>query len=405
MENKTDIQELIKGVRNGQVEKEEAFFLYASKIIWNESYSFLKKLRNDLSRGNVKSTGQEFLPEDVCNDIFLMILKQIKRTPHSEIRHPAAYIRKVTINYCGRLRANKRSLVFQDNIRNDIDIIEDSAVDLPYHVKESEPETTEEKIRHYYNESLPLNLREGIERAILYLACFYEIKMRLAEFISRDEKPFLIYNQFLRLERDIKKIMRQHIPSEEEIIRHLYLQNVTPVVGTPELNKKTDELLAELNSFHKKYGYNLSRIHLHLHEIKEHLRSEMVLNDPDFLYGWIPGSDGSDPRKIEFWSDFIPYMPKMKADPANLLFLILEKIDALKRGIRRNQKRINLIFTYQKLNTAGTEKAFLFDSIDYGIRKNTINTKRKAAYKIKLKAKHYQDLIDFIYKKSFDIEV
>ena len=94
-------------------------------------------------------------------------------------------------------------------------------------------------------------------------------------------------------------------------------------------------------------------------------------------------------------------MPKMKADPANLLFLILEKIDTIKRGTYRNQKKINLIFTYQKLKTAGTEKAFLFDSINPGIRRSITTTKRKAAYKKKLKAKHYQDLIDFIYEKSF----
>jgi len=407
LENKFNIQDLISGVRNREPEKEEAFFLYANKIIWNEANRFLNKLQSDLLRENVKSIGQEFLPEDVCNDIFLMILQQIKKKPYIEIRHPAAYIRKVTKNYCRRLRSHKKSLVFQDHIRRyadsdeAVDIIEDHTVDMPYNIQESKQETKEEKIQRYYYESFPLNIREGIERVILHLASFYEIKMRLSELIIRDEKPFLIYKKFLRLEKDIKKIMRGHIPSEEEIQRQFYLQNVVSVVGTPELDKKTDEQLAELHAFPKKYGFYFSQVYLHLYKIKMYLENEMRLNDPDFSYGWIPDPKESDLRKIEFWSNFIPYMPKMKADPANLLFLILEKVDAIKRGTYRNHKKINLIFTYQRLKTAGTAKAFLFDSINPGIRRSTIATKRKAAYKKRLKAKHYQDLINFIYKKSF----
>jgi len=400
LKNRFKATELIKGVRKGESEKEEAFYLYASKIIWNVSYPFLTKLRRDMSKGNVKSISSDFLQEDVCNDIFLMILQQIKREPYIEIKQPAGYIRQVTVNYCRRLRSSERSLEFKDHIRQKgkIDIIEDYLAD-PSSL-EDKTETKEEKIRSYYNQSFSPETKEGIDRTVSYLAFFYEAKKRLAESKSRDKNPLMIYERFKRLESDMKKITRRQAPSEEEIQRHLYLQNAPLELGTPELDKKTNGQMEELRALHDNYGYTLAEVYIYLYKIKRRLEGEMMFNDPVFLSLWTePGE--TDPGTIKYWSDFIHQMPKMKADPANLLYLIWQKIDEIKRGSRRNQKKINLIFTYQKLNTAGTEKAFLFDSINPGIKKSTATSKRKAAYKEKLKARHYQDLTDFIFRKSF----
>jgi len=369
LSKQADVQDLIKGARQGQSKKEKEFFLYANKIIWNEAPSILKNFKGNLFE-------QEFLLEDVCNDIFLKIYQQIKREPYITIRHPAAYIKKVTINYCHKLTSQKNSLEFRDL----------------YQKKETEPKTKEEIICEYYEQSFSLELREGIERVVSYLASFYEVKIRLEELIVRDERPFLLYNRFTQLEKDIKRIMEGHMPSKEEIQRQFYLQS---------LDKKTEEQLKELHAFPDKYGFFLSLVYLHFYKSKKYLEHEARVNDPEFSSGLIPEPTESNIRKIELWSDFITYMPKMKADPANLFFLVLDKIDKIKRGSYRDHKKINLIFTYQKLNTAGTENAFLFDSINPGIRKSTADIKRKAAYKKKLKSKYYQDLIDFIYEKSF----
>ena len=71
----------------------------------------------------------------------------------------------------------------------------------------------------------------------------------------------------------------------------------------------------------------------------------------------------------------------------------------LKKGKYTDLEKIKLIFRYFKRKTKGTDKEYLFDSIDEYV--STFDAIRKSRYKKSTDDKFYKKLANYIYKNSF----
>lgn len=107
----------------------------------------------------------------------------------------------------------------------------------------------------------------------------------------------------------------------------------------------------------------------------------------------------SNEEGIEYYK-FVNYLPKIKCDPVYLIFLVWKR--TFRRGKYTNREFIKQLFLELKEREKNTDKGrVLFYSIGEDFNINTIRKKVQRPAQDKNRKKMYEEIADYIYRKSF----
>lgn len=232
-------------------------------------------------------------------------------------------------------------------------------------------------MEQYIIEELEPEIRRGLELSLEYVYHLYKIRDEIRLDRKKYDRIFRTLDILHDTKKKIEYVLRR--VSDKDIQRYKYLKKHKDPF---KLTKPEKE---EIEKFKKDY-FKIN-IHKKLYEL---------INEVDNIIYSNPHFNSLIPIHSSF-SDFYDQIPKIRIYPEKLLFNIWHK--AFRKGKYRDNKSIVRILFEFKEKTKGTEKEFLFNSINENTNFETL--RKKSCYNNAGKKKFYDKLAGFIYQKSF----
>jgi len=379
MPYKKHLSEKEKTLLEGIINKEEA-----------SEKEFDRLFRQKIFKIVMGFTNSQTDAEDITQEIFIKLLDRIRK--HEIKQNLNGWIVKVTKNYCidvYRIEHTKKALKFAQPLANYnkgtalIDISEDIEAIAP-----GSKEFYEKDKASNININTLYKIKE-LEFSIKQVELFYKLIKDIKSNPTSYERILKVKKILISAQKKIEKIVG-HI-SKRKIERYHRLR-ATLCLSNPEKRElkklKNQEFIISINE--------------NLNELIARMNSTVnTMVQQDFLSTIIDKSSHSMYYHGEYYFyflfDFALKLRTMKIKPPRLMFSVWAK--DLKKGKNVDLRKIKFILSYFKRKTKGTEKEFLFDSIDENL--STFDSIRKSQYKKTPKEKLYKELVDFMYKYSF----
>jgi len=377
-------RELIKRCKKGEKEAKDEFVRLSRLIIYPIVIS--------LTKDSIKA-------DDLMQDILLKCLEAIKKYKY-EIEFPDAWIKNIAKNHCideDRRNRSKKTPEFVRPIANDkkgtalIEIHKDSKAIAPgslEYYRSPEEEALSSNLDFEYKNDIPLSIQKSLDKSLEYIELFYKLRRQIKSNLTNKYQRILdVYNILNDTKEKITYVLGP--VSWKKIGRYKHLKRI----AQEELSDSQREELIEL----KRQSFKIE-VHKNLNELLE-IVSVMFFHSPLFNeMALVKDSSYSLHRYFGFWlSDLSSVLPTIKIKPPRLMFSIWTK--GLRKGKYTDLEKIKLIFRYFKRKTKGTDKEYLFDSIDEYV--STFDAIRKSRYKKSTHDKFYKKLANYIYKNSF----
>jgi len=325
---------------------------------------------------------------------FCLIEGQRKGT--REIRDPSGYIEKVARNYVYGIlkkeKAQKRGPKYHEILDENMEdvALENRGVD--WFVQQ-------------FMDKLPEDLREGIEKSLDIIADLFRMRSFLRGKLKRDSKHNKQILKPIKLIAEARKLIaktRGHDPHDADLLRLRELREMRAPAfsGRPEEDKKAEEWLAEVRELEEKFGAALN-----LYEAQLELSAEISNTEVELLLAPAHLLD----FESSYWIDYLPEIAGMKVSPLNLIYKVWSRAPGFRRagsGKYRNRKEIEFALYSYKKTLKGTDREFLFSSIEDDTISSVEELEkkfdrfRKAGYGQALKKK-YKPIVKLIYERSF----
>jgi len=383
-------KELIQGCIKGDSSAEKEF-----------DYLFRPKIFN-IAKGFTKTDNAK--AEDLTQDILIKLFNLMKK--HEIKKNLNSWVEKIEKNYCideDRKEHSKKSPKFvppkldDNNSTNPVEVSKDPSAIAPgskeYHKSPGMDETLFSNIEIEYKRNIPLTIQKSLELSLENIELFYNLRKRIrSDLNNKYERIINIYNILSDTKKKITYILGP--VSWEKICRYKSLKESCRE-ELSDLEKK------EFNKL-KKQSFKI-KVHEDLNELTSEV-SAMLFHSPLFNpMAIVENTPYDSPRYFGILlSNLADILPTIKIKPPRLMYSIWIKEKGLRKGKYADLKKIKLIFRYFKKTTKGTEKEFLFDSIDEDL--STFESIRKSMYKKSSKEKLCKKLVDFIYKASFRLD-
>jgi len=377
-------KELITRYKKGEKEAKDEFVRVSRKII----YPIVIIFTEDSTKA-----------DDLMQDILLKCLQYIEKCKE-EIQYPDALVKEIARNHCIQecsRKSSRKTLEFAPPIANDskgtslIEILKDSNAIPPgskEYYKLPEEELLSSNLDYEYKRNIPDAIRKKVEMSLEYINLFYILRKQIKSDLANKYQRIL--DVFNILEDTKGKITYILGPvSWNKIGRYKGLKRI----AQEELTDSQREELMKL----KRQSFKIE-VHKYLEEMLE-MVSVMFFHSP--LFNEMALLKDSSYGLHEYFGFRLSYLssvlPTIKIKPPRLMFMVWAK--GLRRGKYADQKKIKLIFRYFKRKTKGTDKEYLFDSVDEYV--STFDAIRKSRYKKSTHDKFYKKLANYIYKNSF----
>jgi len=376
---------LIDGIRSGEKTVEIEFIRRYKPKIFAIALQFTKDKEE---------------AEELTQNIFMIILEKIKK--HKIKQSLNGWIIGVSKNYCIDVYRKKH---LKKALRPDlliakskkgatlIDSVRDFKATAPgskeYYKQQGIDETLLSNIDVLYKRNIAPEIQKSLYVSLEYIELFYNLRKQIKSDLTKKYERILDVDNILNSTK--KKINYILGPvSEEKINRYKNLRFHRDELS--DLDKK------ELNRLERQ-SFKIN-VHKDLNELIERV-SAMLFHSPLFNdLALVKNTPYVSHDYFGFMlSDLASILPTIKIKPPRLMFSIWIKAKGLRKGKYADLKKIRLIFLYFKKQTKGTEKEFLFDSIDENV--STFDALRKSCYKKSANQKFYKKLVNNIYKNSF----
>jgi len=340
--------------------------------------------------------------KDSTQEILIKLFNLMKKQKVEVKENLCAWVETVAKNHCideYRRKRSKKTLEFVRPIANDnkgtalIEIHKDSKAMAPgslEYYRSPEEEALSSNLDFEYKNNIPLSIQKSLDKSLEYIELFYKLRRQIKSDLTNKYQRILdVYNILNDTEEKITYILGP--VSWKKIGRYKGLKRI----AQEELSDSQREELIKL----KRQSFKIE-VHKNLNELLE-MVSVMFFHSPLFNeMALVKDSSYSLHKYFGFWlSDLSSVLPTIKIKPPRLMFSIWIKAKGLRKGKYADLEKIKLIFRYFKRKTKGTDKEYLFDSIDEYV--STFDAIRKSRYKKSTNQKFYKKLINNIYRNSF----
>lgn len=375
--NKIYERELIQRCRRGDKEARNEFTAQFRPIIKKKASGIL------LDKAEA---------EDSAQNILMKVLGLIDKGEKIENLH--AWLIRITENFCydeNRKKRSRKALKFVQPEHNKVH--EDHRAFAPgsrEYYESQEEETISSDLDFEFKKNIPPSIRKSLEKSLDYVEFFYLLQKQISSDVNKFiGRTFDLYNILSYTKKKINSILGPI--SWQKIGRFKYFQSINR-------SELSDTEMKEYKKL-KKQEFKIS-IHKELDELLEIVSAQMFHNPLLNEMADLGKTPYNSHRYFGIWlSNLSHILPKMKIEPPRLFFSIWTKAKGLKKGSYTDLKKIKIIFQYFKKKTKGTDKEFLFNSIDE--RVSTFDAIRKSSYKKSANVKYYRKVANSIYRESF----
>lgn len=222
--------------------------------------------------------------------------------------------------------------------------------------------------------------KESLKLSLEYIHRLYGQRDKIRRDRIRYKKRRKIFDILMNTKEKIESEIGR-MP-EKKILRYLEIKEPPfEFDGTVEEEKRLKERDKELEELRRKYHVE---IHSKLYELTDLISLEIY-----FIGGgsYIPGI-------ADMYDEFLDHISHIRLNPLKLIFNVWHK--ALRKGDYGDNKTIQRIILEFKKEVKGTDKEYLFKSLNEFTDFDSL--RKKSLYGLK---SYYYDLANFIYKKSF----
>lgn len=378
-------KELIKGcIKGEEATKNEFIYIFRPKI-------FI------IAKGITKDKAEA---EDLTQDILIKLFIELEK--HEINENLYAWVERVAKNYCKdeyRRKYSKKALKIVHPIIDDnkdtslVEVYRDHNAIPPGSRKYYKQPGDDESLEIEFKRNIPHSIQKSLEISLEYLELLYKLKEKIKSDFDKYDPIFRVQEILDGTKKKITYVLGSI--SREKIYRYKYLKS-KPKKGL-ELSEEDKKELNQL----RKDSFKIN-VFSWINEFREDIAS-MTFFDPLFN-DLMPAI--KRPYNTHYFgfvlTDFAMNVTTMKIMPPRLMFDVWSKEKGLKKGRKATYddlRKIELIFRYFKRRTKGTEKEFLFNSIDECL--STFDAIRKSQYKKPSNEKFYKQLVNFIYRNSF----
>lgn len=337
--------------------------------------------------------------EDLTQEILFKLSEEMRR--HEIKQNLKGWVVKLAKNYCidvCRKQRTKKALKVSHPIADKdkgtflIEVSKDSKAIPPgfkeYHRQDEELYINIDTL--YKRNIPPQKTRKDLEYSLNHIEIFYKLIEKIKSEPVKYERIFKINKILHDTEEKINLVMGRTSRKKIEKYRQLKPKFYSPL-GLTDSEKEEYEKLEKQESLiylHETLSQFITNMSLTVHRMVQKDLFSTIINTPF-------------PTKLYLLVlfDLAMKFKTMKIKPQRLMFSIWRKVKDLRKGKYTDHNKIKLIFYYFKRRTKGTEKEFLFNSIDENL--STYDSIRKSYYKKPANLEHFNKLVDFIYKSSF----